>query len=465
MARILDTSLRQLSLSIAYRVPHGAHRLAALAALGAMIAARSVFAIGIQGTMSNFDVFNETGGNVYGAEIDLEGVHANEVTRTYPAHFTTMTKTEVAMGTTFGTKLVFTGYTFNPPNAFIIPRVGQTTNGHYAVNLPGCEHFGFSLVHQPTKTSFFWLNQNSVPVTAALSIPMPTWTYVPAAGAAPAMMQAVLAPVPPPPALPYPDAVWIKTYVTELPGPADLMELISYDGANPNPALPSVAPQLPSQVEAEWELLPGDAPLAEPDISLADANQSVVRRFEYYKYTGTYDEFHLPNSLFTGGIPDPGELGQFIAANMVAVNQVQPGSCCVVVAGTCSVTSQPDCAAGSVWTSGGSCVPNPCALPTGACCTATHCTIASQSGCAGNFQGVGSVCGPAGNPTTCCPANFNRVNGLEVQDIFDFINAWFAGCTAVGPGNCRFGSADFNGNGLAVQDIFDYLNTWFAGCP
>lgn len=24
--------------------------------------------------------------------------------------------------------------------------------------------------------------------------------------------------------------------------------------------------------------------------------------------------------------------------------------------------------------------------------------------------------------------------------------------------------ADFNGNGLAVSDIFDFLNAWFAGC-
>jgi hypothetical protein len=41
-----------------------------------------------------------------------------------------------------------------------------------------------------------------------------------------------------------------------------------------------------------------------------------------------------------------------------------------------------------------------------------------------------------------------------VQDIFDFLNAWFAGSVA----------ADFNGGGLAVQDIFDFLSAWFAGC-
>ncbi len=296
-----------------------------------VLAAMPVFAgnIGIQGTMSNFDVFNETGSNVYGAELDLEGVHPNQVMKTYPSHFTNATMTDYTTTTTFGTKIVFTGYNFTPPDPFITPTVGVTTNGHYAVNKIGCEHFGFSVSAQPTATKFYWLNQASTALTAPLSIPQPTWTYVPAAGAAPAVMQAVLAPIPPP-AVSWPDAVWVKTYVTELTRQVDLNELISAPPAN------QVAPQLPSQVEAEWELLPGDTKLPEPDISLADATQSILRRYEYFQYTGTYDEFHLPNSLFTGGTPDPQELGQFIAANMVAVNLEvvpEPSTLALLVAG------------------------------------------------------------------------------------------------------------------------------------
>jgi hypothetical protein len=54
-----------------------------------------------------------------------------------------------------------------------------------------------------------------------------------------------------------------------------------------------------------------------------------------------------------------------------------------------------------------------------------------------------------------CAADYNLSGGLEVQDIFDFLNGWFAGSPA----------ADFNANGvLEVQDIFDFLNAWFAGC-
>jgi hypothetical protein len=58
-------------------------------------------------------------------------------------------------------------------------------------------------------------------------------------------------------------------------------------------------------------------------------------------------------------------------------------------------------------------------------------------------------------PTPACPADFNQSGSLSTQDIFDFLNAWFAGSAA----------ADFNGaNGLTEQDIFDFLNAWFAGC-
>ncbi len=60
---------------------------------------------------------------------------------------------------------------------------------------------------------------------------------------------------------------------------------------------------------------------------------------------------------------------------------------------------------------------------------------------------------PFGQPT--CRADFNASGALSVQDIFDFINAWFAG-------DAR---ADFDAeSGLQVNDIFAYLNAWFAGC-
>lgn len=54
-----------------------------------------------------------------------------------------------------------------------------------------------------------------------------------------------------------------------------------------------------------------------------------------------------------------------------------------------------------------------------------------------------------------CAADFNGVGSVSVQDIFDFLAAWFAALP----------DADVNGTGtVTVQDIFDFLAAWFAGC-
>jgi hypothetical protein len=56
---------------------------------------------------------------------------------------------------------------------------------------------------------------------------------------------------------------------------------------------------------------------------------------------------------------------------------------------------------------------------------------------------------------TICPADFNCNNTLSVLDIFDYLNAWFAGSP----------QADFDGvNGLQQADVFAFVNAWFTGC-
>jgi hypothetical protein len=96
--------------------------------------------------------------------------------------------------------------------------------------------------------------------------------------------------------------------------------------------------------------------------------------------------------------------------------------------------------------------------PTGACCHGTNCTVVDSAACSssgGVYHGDSTTCGTSGNPTTCCPANFDGQNGLQVADIFAFLNAWFAGDSR----------ADFDANpGLQVADIFAFLNAWFSGC-
>jgi hypothetical protein len=54
-----------------------------------------------------------------------------------------------------------------------------------------------------------------------------------------------------------------------------------------------------------------------------------------------------------------------------------------------------------------------------------------------------------------CPADINGSGGLTVQDIFDFLAAYFGNLPA----------SDFNNSGsISVQDIFDFLAAYFAGC-
>ena len=54
-----------------------------------------------------------------------------------------------------------------------------------------------------------------------------------------------------------------------------------------------------------------------------------------------------------------------------------------------------------------------------------------------------------------CPGDFNASGTVSVQDIFDFLSAWFASSA----------SADVNlAGGVSVQDIFDFLSAWFQTC-
>jgi hypothetical protein len=98
----------------------------------------------------------------------------------------------------------------------------------------------------------------------------------------------------------------------------------------------------------------------------------------------------------------------------------------------------------------------------GVCCRGSTCSITTQAACtAGAFGGAAwsaaAACNDASNPTTpCCKADYNKANGISVQDIFDYLAAWFASDL----------TADTNGDStIAVQDIFDFLNAWFSGCP
>jgi len=136
------------------------------------------------------------------------------------------------------------------------------------------------------------------------------------------------------------------------------------------------------------------------------------------------------------------------------------GACCI--SSVCGLNVESDCASqsGTFFGLNTTCNgPGACTQPTtGACCVGSSCGVAAAASCTGpntRYAGNGSACNTPGNGTTpCCKADFNQSGQTTVQDIFDFLAAYFAGDPA----------ADIGGGGLSVQDIFDFLAAYFTGC-
>lgn len=160
---------------------------------------------------------------------------------------------------------------------------------------------------------------------------------------------------------------------------------------------------------------------------------------------------------FQVGTVTPGQNG----SAAVALTLVPSLGACCATNGTCTNIIESECLAisGAEWTFAGTCNPNPCSASQGACCGSGGCVIADETGCTsagGEWKGPGTGCqGQSGNPITCCIANFNQMDGVTVQDLFDYLDAWFTLAPA----------ANLNGDtNVTVQDLFDYLDAWFAGC-
>lgn len=103
----------------------------------------------------------------------------------------------------------------------------------------------------------------------------------------------------------------------------------------------------------------------------------------------------------------------------------------------------------------------------GICCRGATCTtqFATPAACDAaatanirtRFVGAVTSCNLPGVTTfPCCHADFNKDSVLSALDIFDFLNAWFAGSPY----------AQFGGDGTQaplVADIFGFINAWFVG--
>lgn len=306
-------------------------RLAMAIALSAGLSAASsdVSASLVYGTLSNFDVYNDTGGRTYGFDIEFEGITSNYISFTFPnPHYGSGVKSQngsVARLRHAATYNSSTGSWSAFTNEH--PAGGPVaTSGHACVFADGCEHFGVGVYGNPISTSYHWLvedvaNPGTLIQGPAVSLMAPFWSVGPAPnpGEAPIVEVRIDAPefeIEDEAEKQYPDAVWAKITKIELEGEVALAALMSdNDDLFNNPAINV-------EEEVEWDLVEKGANSINKGGPAGDGVKQIIRRIETYRYIGPVTGENEPDCvLIDCNNPVLGEtLGDLIGANIAAVN-------------------------------------------------------------------------------------------------------------------------------------------------
>lgn len=356
--------------------PHSARPLAW--ALPLALLAAPAHAVTYFGSLSNFDVVNNTPTPCNGFEIELDGLSSRDVTYTFD--YQSYGKPRLVDSTDANGKPVvkvryeskydaanhrFLNATPVAPNPTMATAGHQCVSQPYAQNTSGCEHFGIGIIGNPTKTVYRWLVADPAapgnlayqtdPATGlpdTVSIPAPVFVVnaqpaqippapPPVAGIPPAPPAAVppqpvvqaeieVPEAPEPANYQYGEAMWVKVFTTESPSPRDLAELVTDNPKVPDPNNPNVAE--PVEVEVEWQLLQktldpaklaGGRDKLEANLAgapMADGDESVTRRYEFYEYAGEFDPENHEVLPVSDSNPVESDIGKYIGAQMVAMN-------------------------------------------------------------------------------------------------------------------------------------------------
>ena len=142
--------------------------IAALAAFASNAASAST----AFGDLNNFDVFNDTGTDCHGFEIELDDIHSTDITYTYDYnHYGTPTITEdnsdpahPKVFVRYAAKFDAATSSFSAHTA--IPSTPPSpTDGHQCTNPSvnfGCEHFGVGYYGAPTVIRYNWLVEDPI---------------------------------------------------------------------------------------------------------------------------------------------------------------------------------------------------------------------------------------------------------------------------------------------------------------
>lgn len=295
----------------------------------------------VYGPLDNFDVVNDTGHDECGFEIEIEGVHAADIYRTFDAPYIRY-GTPSLIDTPTGVIVHYQG-TWDSASQTWLQKTPPAAPGYVpaddscwtlglgaAYDASGCEHFGVSQTTQPTATRYRWLDchpDGSVSPGPEIGLPTPVWTVTPPVVAGdPPVVRAEIA-IPNPDGGLYGEPYWVKVYKTEAEDPIELEQLLLDD--------PLVAG---AETEIEWELLqakPGQG-LVFNEGELGAGNDAVVRRYEFYHYQTAWglangyvdpENGEVMECVVNGcNDPTPDELGDFAGRQMAGFN-IQPTAC------------------------------------------------------------------------------------------------------------------------------------------
>ena len=320
--------------------------------LGALLIAPPTFASSF-GTLSNFDVVNDTPGPCHGFEIELEDLHPDDVPYTFGGTYIRYGAPEVIDVTVEAAHprvlVRYRRWNGSAWEATPVAPANVTPQGHDCYDGgpvgnyrdSGCEHFGVSLNVAPSRTSYRWLvaADPADPESAFTAVPQPVDLPVPVFNVAPAGgggggldVRAEVEPLEEENHAQYGEPQWMKAYKikSELDlEPEDLVRLLlGVDGG----ILPGE-----TEIETEWKLLqskPGDAEGEEEEADVkedrvGDRDKSIIRRYEFYHYTGPRDpENNEAMPCIDDDAPVPADapvdgcsdLGDFVGAQNVAVD-------------------------------------------------------------------------------------------------------------------------------------------------
>ena len=306
------------------------------------------------GSLGNFDVVNDTGHTAHGFEIEIEDT-SYDLPGTISSIFGLDRKFGVPPTSVerygaptvdyivgFGARVRYQGIFAHSAwsvgtQSGVFANPGDscwTLGGVGYPNIP-CDHFGIGTFGSPAKTTYSWLLEtapNSAVLTkTVVGIPAVVFTPPPAGNPALPIQAQIQAVAPPVIALQnFGEAFWVKTYTTKLPHEVELNNLLRHNGDVEA-----------AEVEVEWEVFQarfdghGNNANKMAEFALGVNDKAVIRRYEFYKYTGLFDPngegevmcdgagalgHACDNPLGDGTVAGINDLGNFKGAQIAAFN-------------------------------------------------------------------------------------------------------------------------------------------------